>query len=100
MAAASAALGLRVMFMTPEDKTDADNLRYPAILYEKQRRPILTACMLGVEGAVRREGKVRHADVRRFRSPCSRPRKTSVTIRPPTGRSHSPFDKTAASRRM
>lgn len=49
-------LGLRVMFMTPEDKTDADNLCYPAILYEKQRRPILTACMLGIEGAVRREG--------------------------------------------
>ncbi len=49
-----------VMFITLEDETGVANLVIWPALYEKQRRAILTASMLGVQGRVQREGEVVH----------------------------------------
>jgi len=49
-----------VMFITIEDETGVANLVIWPSLYEKQRRVILGANMLGVEGFVQREGLVVH----------------------------------------
>jgi error-prone DNA polymerase len=49
-----------VMFITLEDETGVANLVIWPSLYEKQRRLILTASMMGVEGRVQREGEVVH----------------------------------------
>jgi error-prone DNA polymerase len=49
-----------VMFITIEDETGVANLVIWPTLYEKQRRVILTASMLGVVGRVQREGEVVH----------------------------------------
>ena len=49
-----------VMFITLEDETGVANLVIWPSLYEKQRRLILTASMIGVEGRVQREGEVVH----------------------------------------
>lgn len=49
-----------VMFITIEDETGVANLVIWPSLYEKQRRVILTASMLGVEGRIQREGEVVH----------------------------------------
>jgi error-prone DNA polymerase len=49
-----------VMFITIEDETGVANLVIWPDLYEKQRRLILTASMLGVEGRLQREGEVVH----------------------------------------
>ena len=48
------------MFITLEDETGVANLVIWPSLYEKQRRLILTASMIGVEGRVQREGEVVH----------------------------------------
>ena len=55
-----------VMFITLEDETGVANLVIWPSLYEKQRRPILTASMMGVEGRVQREGEVVHVVVMRL----------------------------------
>ncbi|MFM9975706.1 MAG: OB-fold nucleic acid binding domain-containing protein, partial [Beijerinckiaceae bacterium] len=49
-----------VMFITIEDETGVANLVVWPSLYEKQRRIILTAAMLGINGKVQREGEVVH----------------------------------------
>jgi len=49
-----------VTFITIEDETGVANLVVWADLYEKQRRTLLTANMLAVEGRVQREGLVVH----------------------------------------
>ena len=49
-----------VMFITIEDETGIANLIVWPSLYEKQRRLILTASMMGIEGRVQREGDVMH----------------------------------------
>ena len=49
-----------VMFITIEDETGVANLIIWPSLYEKQRRLILTASMMGIEGRVQREGEVIH----------------------------------------
>ena len=49
-----------VMFITLEDETGVANLVIWPNLCEKQRRLILTASMIGVEGRVQREGEVVH----------------------------------------
>jgi len=49
-----------VMFITIEDETGVANLVIWPSLYEKQRRVILTARMLRVDGRVQREGEVVH----------------------------------------
>ena len=49
-----------VTFITIEDETGVANLVVWADLYERQRRIVLTANMLGVEGRVQREGLVVH----------------------------------------
>jgi error-prone DNA polymerase len=49
-----------VMFITLEDETGVANLIIWPTLYEKQRRVVLTASMMGVEGRVQREGEVIH----------------------------------------
>ena len=49
-----------VMFITLEDKTGVANLVIWPNLCEKERRLILTASMIGVEGRVQREGEVIH----------------------------------------
>ena len=49
-----------VTFITIEDETGVANLVVWADLYERQRRVVLTANMLGVEGRVQREGLVVH----------------------------------------
>lgn len=49
-----------VMFITIEDETGVANLVIWPQLFEKQRRLILSAGMLGVEGRVQREGEVVH----------------------------------------
>ena len=55
-----------VMFITLEDETAIANLVNWPSLYEKQRRLILTATMMGVEGRIQREGEVVHVVVRRL----------------------------------
>ena len=54
------------MFITLEDETSVANLVIWPSLYEKQRRGILTASMIGVEGRVQREGEVVHIIVMRL----------------------------------
>jgi error-prone DNA polymerase len=49
-----------VMFITIEDETGVANLVIWPSLYERQRRVILAAGMLGVNGRVQREGEVVH----------------------------------------
>jgi len=49
-----------VMFITIEDETGIANLVIWPTLYEKQRRTILGAAMLGVDGRIQREGEVVH----------------------------------------
>ncbi len=49
-----------VMFITIEDETGIANLVIWPKLYEKQRRVILSAGMLGVDGRIQREGDVVH----------------------------------------
>jgi error-prone DNA polymerase len=49
-----------VTFITIEDETGVTNLVVWADLYERQRRTVLTANMLAVEGRVQREGLVVH----------------------------------------
>ena len=49
-----------VMFITLEDETGVANLVIWPSLYEKQRRLILTASMMGVKGRIQREGEVVH----------------------------------------
>ena len=49
-----------VMFITIEDETGVANLVIWPSLYEQQRRLILTATMIGVDGRVQREGEVVH----------------------------------------
>jgi error-prone DNA polymerase len=49
-----------VMFITIEDETGIANLVIWSTLYEKQRRVILSAGMLGVHGRIQREGEVVH----------------------------------------
>jgi error-prone DNA polymerase len=49
-----------VTFITIEDETGVANLVVWADLYERQRRVVLTANMLAVEGRVQREGLVVH----------------------------------------
>jgi hypothetical protein len=49
-----------VMFITIEDESDTANLIIWPALYEQQRRLILTASMIGVDGRVQREGEVLH----------------------------------------
>jgi error-prone DNA polymerase len=48
------------MFITIEDETGVANLVIWPTLYEKQRRVILAARMLAVEGRLQREGDVVH----------------------------------------
>jgi error-prone DNA polymerase len=48
------------MFISVEDETSVANLVVWPSLYEKQRRVILTASMLGIEGRIQREGDVVH----------------------------------------
>ena len=49
-----------VMFITVEDESGVANLVIWPTLYEKQRRIILTASMLGIDGRIQREGEVVH----------------------------------------
>ncbi len=49
-----------VMFITIEDETGVANLVIWPALFEKQRRVVLAAAMLGVDGRVQREGEVVH----------------------------------------
>lgn len=49
-----------VMFITLEDETGVCNLVVWPNLYEENRRTILTATMLGVQGRIQREGEVVH----------------------------------------
>ena len=49
-----------VMFMTLEDETANANLIIWPSVFEKNRRTILAATMLGVRGRVQREGNVIH----------------------------------------
>jgi error-prone DNA polymerase len=48
------------MFITIEDETGIANLVIWPTLYEKQRRVILSAGMLGVHGRIQRVGEVAH----------------------------------------
>ncbi len=49
-----------VMFITIEDETGIANLVIWPKLFEQQRRVVLTAGMLGVDGRIQREGEVVH----------------------------------------
>jgi error-prone DNA polymerase len=49
-----------VMFITIEDETGIANLIVWPSVYERQRRVILSARMLGVRGRVQREGDIVH----------------------------------------
>lgn len=49
-----------VMFMTLEDETGPMNIIVWPNLFQKYRRIVLTASMIGVEGQLQREGDVRH----------------------------------------
>jgi DNA polymerase III alpha subunit len=48
------------MFITIEDETGIANLIVWPSVYERQRRVILSARMLGVRGRVQREGDIVH----------------------------------------
>src|SRR4051794_32812702 len=49
-----------VMFITLEDETDVANLVIWPSLFERQRRLVLSAGMIGCRGRVQREGQVVH----------------------------------------
>jgi error-prone DNA polymerase len=49
-----------VLFVTLEDETGIANLVIWSTLFEKQRRVVLGARMLGVDGRIQREGEVVH----------------------------------------
>ena len=49
-----------VMFITIEDETGVANLVIWPSLYQRQRRIILAAAMIGVQGRIQREGEVVH----------------------------------------
>ncbi|MFC5343402.1 error-prone DNA polymerase (plasmid) [Brevundimonas staleyi] len=49
-----------VMFITLEDESGVANLVIWPKLYEKQRRDILSASMMGIDGRIQREGDVVH----------------------------------------
>ena len=49
-----------VLFITLEDETDIANLIVWPSLFEKQRRLVLSARMIGCRGRVQREGEVVH----------------------------------------
>ena len=55
-----------VMFITIEDETGVANLVIWPSLYEKQRRVILTARMLRIDGRIQREGDVVHVVAHRL----------------------------------
>jgi DNA polymerase III alpha subunit len=50
----------RVLFITIEDETEIANLIIWPSLFERQRRLILSASMIGCRGKVQREGEVIH----------------------------------------
>jgi error-prone DNA polymerase len=47
-----------VMFITLEDETDIANLVVWTNVFEKNRRTVLGASMMGVRGQIQREGEV------------------------------------------
>jgi error-prone DNA polymerase len=55
-----------VMFITLEDETDIANLVIWPDLFEKHRRVVLGASMMGVRGRVQREGEVIHVVAQRL----------------------------------
>ena len=55
-----------VMFITLEDETGPVNVIVWPSLFERYRRIVLTAGMIGVEGQLQREGEVRHVVARRL----------------------------------
>ena len=55
-----------VMFITLEDETDVANLVVWPDLFEKHRRVVLGASMMGVRGQVQREGEVIHVITQRL----------------------------------
>jgi error-prone DNA polymerase len=55
-----------VMFITLEDETDIANLVVWPDLFEKHRRVVLGASMMGVRGRVQREGDVIHVVAQRL----------------------------------
>jgi error-prone DNA polymerase len=55
-----------VMFITIEDETDIANLVVWTSIFEKHRRIVLGASMLGLRGKVQREGEVVHVIVDRL----------------------------------
>ncbi|MBO9623937.1 MAG: error-prone DNA polymerase [Sphingomonas sp.] len=55
-----------VMFVTLEDETDVANLVVWPDLFEKHRRVVLGASMIGVRGRVQREGDVIHVVAQRL----------------------------------
>jgi error-prone DNA polymerase len=55
-----------VMFITLEDETDVANLVVWTNVFEKNRRTVLGASMMGVRGQVQREGEVIHLIAQRL----------------------------------
>jgi len=55
-----------VMFVTLEDETEVANLVVWTNVFEKYRRVVLGASMMGVRGQVQREGKVVHVIAQRL----------------------------------
>ena len=55
-----------VMFITLEDETDVANLVVWTNVFEKNRRTVLGAAMMGVRGQVQREGEVIHVIAQRL----------------------------------
>jgi error-prone DNA polymerase len=55
-----------VMFITLEDETDVANLVVWTHVFEKNRRTVLAAAMMGVRGQVQREGEVIHLIAQRL----------------------------------
>ncbi|WP_070157511.1 error-prone DNA polymerase [Sphingobium phenoxybenzoativorans] len=55
-----------VMFITLEDETDVANLVVWTNVFEKNRRTVLSASMMGVRGQVQREGEVIHVIAQRL----------------------------------
>jgi DNA polymerase III alpha subunit len=76
------------MFITIEDETGVANLVIWPSLYERQRRIILAAGMIGVQGRIQREGDVVHLvqstdrPVRRFGSRRRTGRRIPAAARP------------------
>jgi error-prone DNA polymerase len=55
-----------VMFITIEDESGIANIVVWPDLFERERRTILAASLLGVEGRIQREGEVVHVVARRL----------------------------------